>query len=74
MSEIEILKRIADDVAFLKEKVSHMESLLGEMVYPQEDLIKQAFIESVEAAEERIERGKGLKFKDMDDFLESVEQ
>ncbi len=74
MSESEILKRIADDVAYLKEKVNHMESLLGEIVYPGEDLIKEDFIERVEVAEERIEKGKGLKFKDMSKFLESVEQ
>lgn len=74
MSESEILKRIADDVAYLKEKVNHMESLLGEIVYPGEDLIKENFIERVEVAEERIEKGKGLKFKDMSKFLESVEQ
>ncbi len=74
MSESEILKRIADDVAYLKEKVNHLESLLGEIVYPGEGLIKENFIERVEVAEERIEKGKGLKFKDMSKFLESVEQ
>jgi hypothetical protein len=74
VSETEILKRIADDVAYLKEKVNHMEDLLGEMVYPREDHIRGEFIERVEAAEERIEKGKGLKFKDMSEFLESVEQ
>ncbi len=74
MSEVELLKRIADDVAFLKEKVSHMESLLGEIVYPREDRIKQTFIESVTASERRITKGEGLEFKNMDEFLESVEE
>ncbi len=45
-----------------------------EMVYQGEDLIREDFIERVEAAEERIERGKGRKFKNMSKFLESVEQ
>lgn len=74
MSESEILKRIADDVAYLKEKMNHMEILLEEIVYPGEDLIREDFIERVEASEERIEKGKGQKFKDMSKFLESVEQ
>ncbi len=74
MSESEILTKIADDVAYLKERMKHMESLLGEIVYPGEDVIKEDFIERVEASEERIEKGKGQKFKDMSKFLESVEQ
>lgn len=74
MSEVELLRRIADDVAILKEKVSHMESLLGEIVYPSEDHIRKDFIESVGAAERRIAKGEGLKFKDMSKFLESVEE
>ncbi|MEE8403372.1 MAG: hypothetical protein V3R93_06430 [Candidatus Hydrothermarchaeaceae archaeon] len=74
MSETELLKRIADDVTFLKEKVNKMESLLEETLYPTEDLLRREFIERVEAAEERIGNGKGLKFKGMDEFLESVEQ
>ena len=74
MSEIELLKKIADDVTFLKEKVSKMESLLEETIYPGEDSLRRGFIERVEAAERRIKSGKGLKFKDTDSFLESVEQ
>ncbi len=74
MSESEILMRIAEDVAYLKERMNHMESLLGEIVYPGEDIIREDFIERVEAAEDRIEKGKGQKFKDMSKFLESVEQ
>ncbi len=74
MSETELLKRIADDVTFLKEKVNKMESLLEETLYPDENLLRKEFIERVEAAEERIEGGKGLKFDNADKFLESVEQ
>jgi hypothetical protein len=74
MSEIELLKKIADDVAVLKVKVSRMESLLEETVYPGEEYLKREFVESVEAAEERVESGKGLKFNNMDEFIESVEQ
>ena len=72
MQDVELLKKIAEDVGALKEKLNRVESLL-EMIYPDERLIKREFIERVKKAEKRIE-DEGLEFSSMDKFLESVEQ
>ena len=74
MSEVELLRKIAEDVAVLREKVDSMEALLIEAIYPDEDLISPEFIKKVEEAEERIKIGEGLKFSSMEEFLKSVEE
>lgn len=54
-------------------KLDRIESEILEMKYPEEYRIKPEVVSRVKEAEERIEKGKGLKFKDMSKFMESVE-
>jgi hypothetical protein len=73
MSDTELLQRIADDVAVLKEKLSHMDSLLEEMVHPRREHKTDGSISGEETAEERVEKTKAMTFRDMYEFLENGE-
>jgi len=58
----------------IMERLDRIESKIDELTYPSEQSFRGDFIERVEEAEKRVEAGKGLRFKDMDNFFESVEE
>lgn len=74
MSDADLLKKISEDLSFLKKKVNHMEDLLEEIVYPKEELLNEEFVEKVQRAEGRIKKGKGIEFESVDELFESAEQ
>ncbi len=64
MSEIELLKRIADDVTALREKVERIEIIVDEI---DQDLHRELNPEYVKKLE-KIEKEKRISFKDIDEF------
>lgn len=56
------------------ERLDRIESKIDELTYPPEESFREDFIERVKEAESRVKAGKGLRFKDMDDFFKSVEE
>jgi len=66
MSEIELLKRIADDVAAVKKKVEKIEILIDDI---GQDLHKELNPEYVKKLK-KIEKEKTISFKDMEEFDE----
>ncbi len=64
MSETELLKRIADDVTVLREKVERIEIIMDEI---DQDLHRELNPEYIEKLE-KIEKEKRVSFKDLDEF------
>jgi phosphopentomutase len=66
MSEIELLKRIADDVAVLKKKVEKIEILVDGIDQDLHRELNPTYVKKLK----KIEKEKTISFKNMEEFDE----
>ena len=66
-----------DEKALLNEilkKLDHIENEITALAYPPEEFLKEDFIEGVEAAQDRLKKGEGRVYKNIEEFFKKVEE
>lgn len=68
VAEKEILTAILKKLDRIEEEIKELRE------YPPEEFLREDFIREVEAAEERIRKGKGREYKNISELFEKVER
>ncbi len=68
VAEKEILTAILRKLDRIEEEIKELRE------YPPEEFLREDFVIEVEAAEERIRKGKGREYKDISELFEKVER
>jgi hypothetical protein len=67
----------ADEKELLNEilkKLDHIENEITALAYPPEEFLQEDFVKEVEAAQERVKKGKGKVYKNIEEFFKKVEE